>query len=191
MNNIINKSTLSPLLKIAVSNGVESAIRVHVAKGDDLNARDSGGNTPLMIAAKNNRTNACRLLLESGANPDLKNLEGKTAITIADEAGAHEATEVLRSRSQITVVSQETTQLTEQILEVAEKDTKAADSGSFDVSTGVIIKVFPSGAAALTARLLNWPAAPALFSTNTGRFKFLDIASAKILVSKSDVAPGG
>ena len=134
MNNISNKSTLSPLLKIAVSNGVESAIRVHVAKGDDLNARDSGGNTPLMIAAKNNRTNACRLLLESGANPDLKNLEGKTAITIAYEAGAHEATEVLRSHSQIAVISQETMQLTEQIQEVAEKKTKAADSGSFDVS---------------------------------------------------------
>jgi RNA polymerase primary sigma factor len=134
MNNISYKSTLSPLLKIAVSNGVESAIRVHIAKGDDLNARDSGGNSPLMIAARNNHANACRLLLESGADPDLKNLDGKTATLIADEAGAHDASEALRSHNQIAVISQETTQLTKQALEVAETNTKISNNGNLDAS---------------------------------------------------------
>ena len=45
-------SDLNKLLKIAASNGVEAAIKIHIAKGDDLNARDDTGNTPLMIAAK-------------------------------------------------------------------------------------------------------------------------------------------
>lgn len=134
MNNISNKSNLSPLLKIAVSNGVESAIRVHVAKGDDLNARDSGGNSPLMIAARNNHANACRLLLESGADPDLENLDGKTAIVIADEVGANEASEVLRTYSQIAILSQETKHLTMRALEVAETNTKIADNENLDAS---------------------------------------------------------
>ena len=134
MNNVSNKSNLSPLLKIAVSNGVESAIRVHVAKGDDLNARDSGGNSPLMIAARNNHANACRLLLESGANPDLENLDGKTATVIADEVGASEASEVLRTYSQIANLSQETKHLTIRALEVAETNTKIADNENLDAS---------------------------------------------------------
>jgi RNA polymerase primary sigma factor len=134
MNNISNKSNLSPLLKIAVSNGVESAIRVHVAKGDDLNARDSGGNSPLMIAARNNHANACRLLLESGADPDLENLDGKTATVIADEVGANEASEVLRTYSQIAILSQETKHLTMRALEVAETNTKIADNENLDAS---------------------------------------------------------
>ena len=45
------KSILNKLLKIAVSNGVEAAIKLQIAKGDDLDARDDAGNTPLMIAA--------------------------------------------------------------------------------------------------------------------------------------------
>ena len=53
------KGILNKLLKLAVSNGVESAIRLHIAKGDDLNARDEEGNTPLMIAARKKQTNAC------------------------------------------------------------------------------------------------------------------------------------
>ena len=134
MNNISNKSTLSPLLKIAVSNGVESAIRLHVAKGDDLNARDSGGNSPLMIAARNNHANACRVLLESGADPDLENLNGKTATVIANEVGAHEASEVLRTYSRIATLSQKTKQLTIRTLEVAETNTKIAEYENLDAS---------------------------------------------------------
>jgi RNA polymerase primary sigma factor len=134
MNNISNKSNLSPLLKIAVSNGVESAIRVHIAKGDDLNARDTGGNSPLMIAAKNNRANACRLLLESSADPDLKNFDGKTAIVIAEEAGAHEASEVLRSHTQVAVISQETTKFTEEALDVVEINAQVANKENLDES---------------------------------------------------------
>ena len=68
MVNIALKSALNRLLKIAVSNGVESAIKVHIARGDDLNARDAAGNTPLMIAARKKKTNTCKLLLENGAD---------------------------------------------------------------------------------------------------------------------------
>ena len=60
---------LSRLLRTAVLAGVESAVRVHIARGDDLNARDEAGMTPLMLAAHRDRGAICALLLEAGANP--------------------------------------------------------------------------------------------------------------------------
>ncbi len=91
------KSILNKLLKIAASNGVEAAIKLHIAKGDDLNARDDAGNTPLMIAAKKKQTNACKLLLENGADPLLLDREGKTAAKIASDAGSSETAALIKS----------------------------------------------------------------------------------------------
>lgn len=97
MTGINNKTALSRLLKIAVANGVENAVKVHIAKGDDLNARDDSGDTPLIIAARNKRTNVCRILLENGADPLLQNHSGKTAIAIANEINALDTVEVIQS----------------------------------------------------------------------------------------------
>lgn len=97
MSGIGIKSVLSRLLKIAVANGVENAIKVHITKGDDLNARDEAGNTPLMIAARKNRASTCKLLLENGADALQQDSSGKTAAMIADEVGALEAAQVIRS----------------------------------------------------------------------------------------------
>ena len=90
------KSILNKLLKIAASNGVEAAIKLHIAKGDDLNARDDAGNTPLMIAARKKQTNACKLLLENGADPQLLDREGKTAAKIASDAGSSETAALIK-----------------------------------------------------------------------------------------------
>ncbi|PIT77898.1 RNA polymerase sigma factor RpoD [Limnohabitans sp. G3-2] len=100
------KSALNRLLKIAVANGVENAIKVHIAKGDDLNARDDAGNTPLMIAAKKKQTNACRLLLENGADPLLLDLQGKDAVAIASDAGCSETAELIQSFMPVLVAAQ-------------------------------------------------------------------------------------
>jgi RNA polymerase primary sigma factor len=97
MTNIGIKSVLNRLLKIAAANGVENAIKIHITKGDDLNARDESGHTPLMIAAKKNHAHVCKLLLESGADAFLLDPNGKTAAMIANEVGAQEAAEVIQS----------------------------------------------------------------------------------------------
>ena len=107
------KSILNKLLKIAVSNGVEAAIKLHIAKGDDLNARDDAGNTPLMIAVRKKQTNACRLLLENGADPLLLDLEGKNAVSIASEAGSGETAALIQSFVSIPVAAQPTEQVAE------------------------------------------------------------------------------
>lgn len=88
---------LSLLLKMAVMAGVESAVRIHVQRGDDLNARDSNGLTPLMLSANRNRPAICKLLLDAGADDSLFDPSGKTALAIALAAGAHEAAVVLES----------------------------------------------------------------------------------------------
>ena len=101
------KSVLNRLLKIAVSNGVEKAIRIHIAKGDDLNARDDAGNTPLMIAAKKNQPKACRLLLENGASPLLLDSNGNNAATIAFEAGLNDIALMIESFIPLSFTSEE------------------------------------------------------------------------------------
>ena len=58
---------------MAALHGAETAIMIHIARGDDLNAQGNDGLTPLMLAARKNKAGACRLLLEAGADPTLVN----------------------------------------------------------------------------------------------------------------------
>ena len=82
---------LSRFLRMAVVAGVESAVRIHIDRGDDLNARDDKGQTPLMLAAARNKASICKKLLDAGADADLLDPVGRSALTIAHAAGAAEA----------------------------------------------------------------------------------------------------
>lgn len=86
---------LNRLLKMAVLAGVETAVRMHVRRGDDLDARDSDGMTPLMLAASKNKVGICTLLLSSGADAFLTDPMGRSALDIAKASGATEAASVL------------------------------------------------------------------------------------------------
>jgi RNA polymerase primary sigma factor len=82
---------------MAIMAGVESAVQIHVNRGDDLNARDSNGLTPLMLSAARNKPAICKLLLEAGADDRLLDPSGKTAHAIAVAAGAHESSAIFES----------------------------------------------------------------------------------------------
>ncbi len=82
---------LNQLLKMAVLAGVEAAVRLHIRRGDDLNAKDTDGLTPLMLAASKNKGSICTLLLCSGADPTLIDPLGRDALTIARSANASQA----------------------------------------------------------------------------------------------------
>jgi len=86
---------LNSLLRMAVLAGVEVAVRLHVRRGDDLNARDGNGMTPLMLAASKNKGMICSLLLSSGADPTLTDSGGRDALALARAAGAAGAVSVL------------------------------------------------------------------------------------------------
>jgi RNA polymerase primary sigma factor len=87
---------MNRLFKMAVTAGAESAVRLHIDRGDDPDGRDDKGLTPLMIAAARNKANICRLLLASNANPHLLDPLGRDALSIAQRAGASDAEAVLR-----------------------------------------------------------------------------------------------
>lgn len=91
----LTERSLNQLLRMAVLAGVESAVRMHVRRGDDLDARDSNGMTPLMLAASKNKSAICALLLSSGADASLTDPSGQNALDIAKTADASEAISVL------------------------------------------------------------------------------------------------
>lgn len=80
---------------MAVMAGVESAVQIHIDRGDDLNARDASGMTPLMLSAVRNRPAICKLLLSAGADHDLLDPIGRTALQIAIVAGSEATAAIL------------------------------------------------------------------------------------------------
>ena len=88
---------LSPFLRMAVVAGVENAIQIHIDRGDDLNARDANGQTPLMLSAARNKASICKLLLSAGADADLRDTSGYNAFDIALAAGASEAARAIKA----------------------------------------------------------------------------------------------
>ena len=87
---------LSMLLRMAVLAGVQEAVRLRVRIGDDVNAVDAKGRTPLILAASKGHAEICTLLLESGADPHVADAAGETALAAADRHGHAELTVLLR-----------------------------------------------------------------------------------------------
>lgn len=95
--NKVHEPPLNRLLKMAVIAGVETAVRLHIKRGDDLNARDDRGLTPLMMAASRNKTGICQLLLDAGVDLHLKDPSGRDALTIANAIGAMTSAALIES----------------------------------------------------------------------------------------------
>lgn len=78
------KKPLNPLLKMAAVAGVQTAIRLHIRRGDDLDAVEENGRAPLMLTAVRGHVDVCKLLLEVGADP-LHELQVVPLQTFLDE----------------------------------------------------------------------------------------------------------
>lgn len=88
---------MNPLMRMAVIAGVETAVRLHIRRGDNLDARDGGGATPLMLAASRKKQGVVALLLSAGADPLLTDTSGIDAIGHAERSGATECADLIRS----------------------------------------------------------------------------------------------
>lgn len=88
---------LPALLRLAASAGSRGAVEFYLRKGQDVNATDSRGRTPLLIAAANGHADICRLLMEAGADPSLSDSEGFDALSVAIRNRQKEAESVLRA----------------------------------------------------------------------------------------------
>lgn len=95
MSHSVVATPLHRTFKMAVWAGVESSVKLHIERGDSLEARDEHGQTPLMLAAARNKSHICKLLFDAGANPLATDPKGRLAMDCALEAKAIDAARVL------------------------------------------------------------------------------------------------
>lgn len=88
---------MNPLLRMAVLAGVETTVLLYIRRGDNLDARDGGGATALMLAAGRRKAEIVAQLLSAGADPALTDPSGLDAIGYAERAGATECADLIRA----------------------------------------------------------------------------------------------
>ena len=91
--------SLSPLLKLAIKAGILDSVRLQIERGSSVNAIDSAGLTPLMLAAIYSQEEVCLFLLSAGADVSLKDAKGKTAVDYATENGFTKVSQLVQSTS--------------------------------------------------------------------------------------------
>ena len=77
----IHGKPLNPMLRMAALAGVDAVVKLHIRRGDDINARDGSGMTPLMLAAFD-KASVCSLLIEAGADTSLADPAGRDAFPL-------------------------------------------------------------------------------------------------------------
>jgi len=75
--------------------------RLLLDKNPDVNACDKSDNTPLMIAALHNNAEVVKLLLERGANPEMRNETGQTALDISEKYKCPESARIIGENMQL------------------------------------------------------------------------------------------
>lgn len=84
----------------AVTSGDEQAVSALLARGADVNETTGGGQTALILAVIFGHTNLVKLLMNAGADPQLRDNLGLNAIEWAQRRGLTEAVAILTNRPQ-------------------------------------------------------------------------------------------
>ena len=74
-----SKGRLTPLMKTVCLPQNAEVIRVLLEHGADVNAQDADGRTPLMFAALSGQATYLPILLDAGADPQIRTHSGKRA----------------------------------------------------------------------------------------------------------------
>lgn len=82
------RQPLRQLFRLAAISGSAASLKLHLQRGENVNALDRDGLSPLMLAAAHGREDACRTLLEAGANPTIRDALGRDAASLAVGRGA-------------------------------------------------------------------------------------------------------
>ena len=90
----VNKPGWAPL-HYAATNGHLEVMNVLLEHHAYIDAASPNGSTPLMMAAMYGTPSAVKLLLEAGADPSLKNIQGMTAIDFAQRDKRLDSAEII------------------------------------------------------------------------------------------------
>jgi RNA polymerase primary sigma factor len=124
--------SLPRTFKMAVWAGVENSVKIHIDRGDHLEARDDQGCTPLMLAASRKNQKICKLLIDAGACLFSVDKLGRTALDIALQL---EATDVVRMLQEAASSSQKilskSSNLIDELLVSIEHDHLLTDSSMY------------------------------------------------------------
>ena len=85
-------------LMISIREGAVDAVRLFLAQGASVHARDSSGSTPLHVAASpwwSESVEIANILIEAGADPSARNDRDESAYDVAIRAGKHDTAEFL------------------------------------------------------------------------------------------------
>lgn len=82
-----SRKPLSPAFRMALLAGTIASVRLHLRSGGDVNAADERGRSPLILAASKGRIDLCQLLLDEGADPDIRDHAGNDALALAQAQG--------------------------------------------------------------------------------------------------------
>ncbi|MFV0564243.1 MAG: ankyrin repeat domain-containing protein [Flavobacteriaceae bacterium] len=81
---------------VSIAKGDLETVKILLARGEDANKK-SNGMTPIMYAAKFNRTEILKLLMAEGADLKAKSDKGYTALNYAQMHGAKQAKTVIEN----------------------------------------------------------------------------------------------
>lgn len=91
---VLNYVKISPFCKL-IRQGNYDAVKAMIESGENVN-KESAGLTPLMFAARYNRSDIAKLLIDNGAKLKKKSKRGYTALKWAKLAKATETMEVIK-----------------------------------------------------------------------------------------------
>jgi ankyrin repeat protein len=90
-----------------------SLAQVLLAAGAPVEAADNRGDTPLLLAIRENESNAlpaiCQVLLSYGADPNVASSDGHTPLSLATEMGLAEVAALLREHGALTEATEHPT----------------------------------------------------------------------------------
>ncbi len=170
---------------MAARNGHVDTVKVLIAKGTDVNAKDQDGWTPLHLAAYKCHIDIVKVLLKKGADLLLKNNSGKTPRDLARTGDIKKLLE--EEEKQLKKLNEEKNDLPQDKDDNKDTTPLLEETEKKQPTSAIKKGVFAGGAVAV----LGTAVAVALFVTGTVAVELIPIVTAVVAIAAAALAVGG